>query len=75
MNTKSGIFTRGSAFRENTAFGVHSVKILLLVFMSEIKIEPRVKILFLVFMSEIKVDLILRKTNILYFFIMDSVDS
>ena len=26
MNTKSGIFTRGFATRENTAFGVHSVK-------------------------------------------------
>ena len=26
MNTKSNIFTRGSATRENTAFGVHSVK-------------------------------------------------
>ena len=26
MNTKSGIFTRGSATRENTTFGVHSVK-------------------------------------------------
>ena len=27
MNTKSGIFTRGFATRENTAFVVHSVKI------------------------------------------------
>ena len=26
MNTKSGIFTRGSATGENTTFGVHSVK-------------------------------------------------
>ena len=26
MNTISGIFTRGFATRENTAFGVHSVK-------------------------------------------------
>ena len=26
MNTKSGIFTRGFATRENTAFVVHSVK-------------------------------------------------
>ena len=26
MNTKSGIFTRGFATHENTAFGVHSVK-------------------------------------------------
>ena len=26
MNTKSNIFTRGSATRENTTFGVHSVK-------------------------------------------------
>ena len=26
INTKSGIFTRGSATRENTTFGVHSVK-------------------------------------------------
>ena len=26
MNTKSNIFTRGSATRENTNFGVHSVK-------------------------------------------------
>ena len=26
MNTKSGIFTRCEATRENTAFGVHSVK-------------------------------------------------
>ena len=26
MNTKSGIFTRGFAIRENTAFVVHSVK-------------------------------------------------
>ena len=26
MNTKSGIFTRGFASRENTAFVVHSVK-------------------------------------------------
>ena len=26
MNTKSGIFTRGLATRENTAFGVHSMK-------------------------------------------------
>ena len=26
MNTKSGIFTRGFATRENTAFGVHSMK-------------------------------------------------
>ena len=25
MNTKSGIFTRGEATRENTAFGVHSM--------------------------------------------------
>ena len=27
MNTKSGIFTRGFATRENTAFVVHSIKI------------------------------------------------
>ena len=26
MNTKSGIFTRGFATRENTAFDVHSLK-------------------------------------------------
>ena len=26
MNTESYIFTRGSATRENTTFGVHSVK-------------------------------------------------
>ena len=26
MNIKSNIFTRGSAFRENTTFSVHSVK-------------------------------------------------
>ena len=26
MNTKSNIFTRGSTTRENTTFGVHSVK-------------------------------------------------
>ena len=26
MNTKSNVFTRGSATRENTTFGVHSVK-------------------------------------------------
>ena len=26
MSTKSNIFTRGSAARENTTFGVHSVK-------------------------------------------------
>ena len=26
MNTKSGIFTRDFAIRENTAFGVYSVK-------------------------------------------------
>ena len=26
MNTKNNIFTRGSATRENTTFGVHSVK-------------------------------------------------
>ena len=26
MNTKSGIFTRGLATRENKAFGVHSMK-------------------------------------------------
>ena len=26
MNTKSNIFTLGSATRENTTFGVHSVK-------------------------------------------------
>ena len=26
MNTKSGIFTRGFTTRENTAFGVHSMK-------------------------------------------------
>ena len=26
INTKSGIFTRGEATRENTAFGVYSVK-------------------------------------------------
>ena len=26
MNTKSGIFTRGFATRENAAFGIHSMK-------------------------------------------------
>ena len=38
MNIKSGIFTRGFAIRENTAFGDHSVKIPLFVFIREIKI-------------------------------------
>ena len=43
MNTKSGIFTSGGATGENSTFGPPLVKIPLLVFMSEIKIDLTLK--------------------------------